>query len=286
MKYYIVGKKIKEGTLNSDSEDGDLSEYFELGWEYMVSHLWIKNMFSNGELGQDDVIVTLEDRMFLYQGFWHNVISYEEFINKEIGGVIVDLCDLIKKTQLLYMPKVIDNKYEHFDKPIITNIKYKNIDYLDIKEPYCCLHIRYRKWAEDRNLSKEVWKQIISSLNIKIYVFGKGAAEFADGKNIIHVSLEEYAALLHNSNCKFLIGNMSGGSLVAQTFSHKNCINYVIITDEKTHKEFLTENEYQIFYHIEAFNFSGAPIKYVTYQCGIDNMVQEIKRERQMTNAL
>lgn len=269
MTYYIVGKKIKEGNLQSDSEQGILSEYFELGWEYLVSHLHIKHLFSMGQLNSDDIIVTIKDRMFLYEGFWKNVISYEDFCNITTQKSIVDLCDLIQNKQQQYLPKInTDKKYEFFEseKDVIKNIKYKNIDYLHADVPFCCLHIRYRKWASHRNLSGEFWEKVIKKIELsglKIYVFGKEAKDFANGINIIYVGLDEYAALLNNKNCKFLIGNISGGTLVAQTFSHENCKNYVVISDKQTHDEFLIDNEYRIFYHIEEFNFSGAPICHV-----------------------
>lgn len=288
MKYYIVGKKIKEGNLDSDSERGILNEYFELGWEYMVSHLYIKNLFSNGHLMDDDVIVTLEDRMFLYEGFWKNVMSYEEFKNKNITESVVDLCNEIQNNQIKYIPKINqNNKYENFekDKHVIQNIKYKNISHLNTDKPYCCLHIRYRKWASYRSLSKEFWKSIIDkveSSGLNIYIFGKEAKDFANGKNIIHVNLDEYASLLNNKNCKFLIGNMSGGTLVAQTFSHNKCKNYVVIADADTYREYTTKYVYEAFYHIEAFNFSDSPTKHVILVDGVKLSENEYSMEQLM----
>ncbi len=281
MNYYIVGKKTKEGNLESDSEHGVLSEYFELGWEYSVSHLYIKHLFSVGELKEEDVIVTLKDRMFMYQGFYKNVMSYEDFITNNVNGSVIDLCDLIQENQVHYLPKVnSENKYEYFEseKELIKNIFYKEIKHLKTNKPYCCLHIRYRKWASARNLSKEFWMEIIKKIEssgLRIYIFGKEAKDFANGDNIIHVELDEYASLLNNENCKYLIGNMSGGTLVAQTFSHKNCINYVIIADSQTYKEFLTKDSYMVFYHIEEFNFSESPITYVSFMEDIndDNLI-------------
>lgn len=267
-KYYIVGKKIKEGILNNDSDKGNLNEYFELGWEYIVSHLYIKHLSFLGKLQEEDFIVTLEDRMFMYQGFWKNVISFEEFVKMQIDkDNIIDLCDRIEKNREFYIPKIINNKYEHWEeeKKIIKNIKYKNIDYLPINNKFCCLHIRYRSWATHRNLSEQYWETIIKKIKKKgliIFVFGKESKKFADNKTVFYVSLHEYASLLNNENCKFVLGTMSGGTLVAQLFSHKNCKNLVLITDEQTKKEFLDKGLYQVFYHSEYLNFSEAQIKF------------------------
>jgi len=271
MKYYIVGKKIKEGNLNSDSEKGNLNEYFELGWEYISSHLHIKHLFFNKLIKEDDIIVTLNDRMFFYSGFCNNVISYEDFEKMEKNNLqIIDICNEIQKNQIYYLPKItFGGKYENWEKEkdIITNINYKNVNYLGIQKDFCCLHIRYRKWAPFRNFSEDFWKKIIKEIELsglKIFVFGKEAEKFCSNKNIIHVGLQEYASLLNNEKCKFLIGNMSGGTLVAQLFSNINCKNYVIIGDMQTYSEFMTMNSYRVFYHIKEMNFSNAPISYVT----------------------
>ena len=132
--YYIVGKKTVDGTLASDSTSGTLSEYFELGWEYAVSHLYIKYLYSIGKLNKDDTIVTLKDRMFLYQGFWPNVMSYENFIHTKINNhQINDICNEIQSSNKSFLPKIHNGKYIHWDimSDIIMNIKYKDIKHLN-----------------------------------------------------------------------------------------------------------------------------------------------------------
>ena len=272
MTYYIVGKKTKEGTLASDSSAGVLSEYFELGWEYVASHIYIKQLHADGGLSAEDVIVTLEDRMFLYQGFWKNVISNESFNCQKISSedTVIDLCNIIENHREMFLPRLDANgRYVHWDKMknIISNIKYKDIRHLNTKSAYCCLHIRYRGWAAHRNISADFWHNLIQEIlktGTTVYVFGKEATEFANSRNVIHVSLEEYASLLNNENCKFVVGGMSGGTLVAQTFAHIKCRQYVIISDEQTLREFNTNNQYSVFYHIPGMNFSEAPIHYVS----------------------
>lgn len=267
MKYYIVGKKIREGTLQDDTPGGKLAEYFELGWEYVGTHFHIKHLHSNKMLQPDDVIVTLRDRMFMYQGFWPNVMAYEDFVNMEKNGSIVDVCGDVDSRASYYLncslsymqsPKVVE---------LIKNIYYKDVSHFNTTDPYCCLHIRYRGWAQHRNNPAEFWHKIIDAIKqtgLNIYIFGKEAASFTDGVKIFHVNLDEYASLLHNPNCKFLIGGMSGGTLVAQTFAHPKCIQYVLIGDNQTWQEFTTYNEYRIFYHNEETNICKAPIRYVT----------------------
>jgi len=267
MKYYIVGKKIKEGIIGNDGM-GILSEYFELGWEYAVTHLTIKRMFVEGRLDKEDVIVTLKDRMFLYNSFWDNVMSFEEFNSKNITENVIDICELVERSPDDFLPKVVNNKYIHWDSDIdvIKNIGYVDVSHLPINEPYCCLHLRYRQWADFRNLSKDIWFKIIEKIKIsgiKIFVFGKGSESFGDNQNVFHVNLDEYVSLLNNKNCKFFIGTMSGGSLIAQTCSHKDCVNNIIITDDQTLREFNTKDNYQVFYHSEPFNFSEADITFI-----------------------
>lgn len=268
MKYYIVGKKTKEGIIGNDGM-GKLDEYFELGWEYAVSHLYIKHLYNQGQLNNDDIIVTLKDRMLLYTGFWSNVIPWEEFRERtNLGGEVVDICQHIHHRPEMFLPKVVNNKYQHWDSDInvIKNIDYVDISHLPIDKPYCCLHLRYREWASYRNLSKDTWVKIINKIKlsgIKIFIFGKGTENFADNETVFHVNMGEYASLLNNKNCKFLIGSMSGGTLMAQTCSHEGCVNNIIITDEHTLREFNTKDDYQVFYHSEPFNFSKTKINYI-----------------------
>jgi hypothetical protein len=291
MIYYIVGKKALEGTLTSDSANGTLSEYFELGWEYIASHFRIKLLYVNRVLNPDDVIVTLKDRMFLYSGFWNNVMPFEDFSYEKVGSddVVVDLCDIIDSNREAFLPLLgVDNKYVHWNEMIdvLTNIDYKSLPHLNTKDEYCCIHIRYRGWATHRNTSADFWHKLIeevTSTGINVYVFGKEAEKFANSKNVIHVSLEEYASLLNNKKCKFIVGGMSGGTLVAQTFAHKNCTQYVVISDEQTLREFNTHDAYRVFYHIPGMNFSEAPIKYVSLVPNAEMMtehelIQDIKR--------
>jgi len=268
--YYIVGKKNKEGTVTSDTERGNLNEYFELGWEYAVTHLYIKHLYVLNELKNDDIIVTLKDRMFLYEGFWHNVMSYEEFITLDVDSNVIDLCDKAEKERSGMIPRIVNGEYEFLesDLEVIKKINFTDITHLPITENYCCIHIRFRKYANYRNLSKDGWLDIINKLKFKyskIFIFGKDTENFCDGENIINVNLNEYASLLNGKNCKFFVGTMSGGSLIAQLMSNKDCVNNIIITDQKTQNEFETKDEYQIFYHSEAFNFSKTPIYYIKY---------------------
>lgn len=281
MKYYIAGKKNKEGSAENDSEQGNLSEYFELGWEYMTSHLILKRMYVNGTLKENDVIVTLKDRMFLYEGFWNKVISFEEFQKLNITSDIFDFCDLAETTREAVLPKINNGKYEYWntDINVIKNIKYPPISEFKIDSPYCCLHIRYRKWASYRNLSKEFWFELINEikrLGINIYIFGKGAEEFSDGIQVFHVELSKYASLLNNQNCKFLIGSFSGGTLISQTFSNQNCVHYILITDKKTYEESKTNDAYKVFHHCKEMNFSEAPISFVS-------LSKETKNESNIT---
>jgi len=263
--YYIVGKKINEGIIGDDGW-GDLSRYFELGWEYAVTHLHIKHMYNEGKLKPEDIIVTIKDRMFLYTGFWKNVISIDDFI--KIPNKTNDVIDLCENAGNL-LPRTKDGKYEYFysDLDIIKNIDYKNIDHLPTKEKFCCLHLRYRDWANFRNLDISIWLRIIEKLkqkNKKIFIFGKTTNHLCDNDTIFYVDLDEYASLLHHNNCDFLIGTVSGGSLVGQIFSNKNCTNNIIITDNQTQIELNETNDnYKVFYHSQEFNFSDVNINFI-----------------------
>jgi len=264
MTHYIVGRKMREGTLEDDTTEGRLSEYFELGWEYVATHFHIKYLYARNQLKPDDVIVTLRDRMFMYEGFWPNVIAYEDFVKDKPKAPVIDLCLEFENRPSYYLKRSLSYIGSEKMTSLIKNINYTNIN---TTNPYCCIHIRYRGWAKHRNNPADFWNRIIEAAKqtgLIIYIFGKEAENFTDGKTIFHVNLKEYASLLQNPNCQFLIGGMSGGTLVAQTFAHPNCKQYVLIGDDQTWSEFNTNDEYRIFYHKQETNISGAPIEYVT----------------------
>jgi hypothetical protein len=291
MVYYVVGKKTLEGTLNSDSKGGLLNEYFELGWEYAVSHIHIKRMYANGLLQDGDTIVTLRDRMFLYQGFWNRVIAYEDFTNLSVSDYvkIVDLCEQIQKNPTSFLPPLDPNgRYAYWDqmKDLILNVKYENIANFNTEEPYCCIHIRYRGWATHRNVEEDFWHnliQTVANFGLNVYLFGKEASKFVLDDRVKHVNLPEYASLLNNPNCKFVVGGMSGGTLVAQTFAHNKCTQYVIISDHQTLREFHTNDPYSIFYHKDGMNFSNAPIEHVVTIDSHNSLLDKLQQWKNYT---
>ena len=89
MKYYIVGKTSKEGPTHDTS--GNLNSYYELGWEVMVTHYRIKKYLYEKKISDQDVIVTTnDDRKFLYETTFKNVISWDFNTNKNSISFYVD----------------------------------------------------------------------------------------------------------------------------------------------------------------------------------------------------
>ena len=79
MNYIILGKALNKGTINNDSSE--LSVYFELGWEVVGSRMDIIKQINGNQLDiKNTTLVTVEDRKFMYEKIFPNVISYEKFL--------------------------------------------------------------------------------------------------------------------------------------------------------------------------------------------------------------
>ena len=93
MNYYILGKS-ENFTATKDSDTHLLEKYWEFGWELGVGRNVIIQRLMNNEIDNENItIVTIKDRMYLYEEIFKNVISYEEFslMDKENLDVISEL---------------------------------------------------------------------------------------------------------------------------------------------------------------------------------------------------
>ena len=81
MNYIVCGIDFKSGTKEDDSIL--LNQYFELGWEMVGSRIDVIAQKNMGLFDQENTtIVTLADRMFMYQKLFKNVISSKEFLQR------------------------------------------------------------------------------------------------------------------------------------------------------------------------------------------------------------
>lgn len=229
MKYIIASCDKKAGTIENDS--GDLTLYFELGWEFLMSRMLIIKMLKEKLIDPDkDIIVTNDTRQFLYSKFFKNVISYSQFLEKNIeNDIIINLVELIDKDRhgkfanelSMNIWEIKNNKlqfkYSKEEAPEITSFDVLD-DNLVLKDDndFICILVRKRNWCSNRSYSTEEIKKCIkyaTDKKLTVYVFGKGCEEFND-KNVYSMSLQEITSIINNKKCKAFISPLSGGGII------------------------------------------------------------------------
>jgi len=263
MKYFILGR---EDPLNY-SEYG---QYTELGWESHVFNFELRRMLIQKEITRNSVtIVTVKDRMFLYETLFTNVISYDDFLSLNVNSN-----DIIQFGDLGISVNPNDEVYRIYleNKKIMCDFKH-----YDIEEPnnFWVLHIRFHKFANNRNHPEEFYKTIIEEVkkkyNFKCFIFGAGAKHFENKEeNIIHVNLKEYCTLMSKDNCKFIIGPMSGGTLVCQYAANPKSFIYVITPGASYGNGTL--------FHDHKYNFTGTKTQYI-HNLSVENIINNLNKD-------
>jgi hypothetical protein len=233
MKYVITSCNIKNGVKGNDS--GNLTHYFELGWELIVSRLCLISMIKEGYFNPEkDTVVTNSSREFLYTKFCKNVISYEMFNNISFNSEDL-LYNLVEETTLaahgaansipkLWGVSLINAEKEPYKYNLKEAPEIQQFDLLNVKDvvkndsDYICFVVRKRDWCNHRNLSEEQINkclQYAKEKNLTVYVMGKGCEQYFNSQdNIYHINLQEMATLINDKKCRALLTTLSGGSVI------------------------------------------------------------------------
>jgi hypothetical protein len=221
--YIIPGHHEVSGTYNDDS--GDLTKYYELGWECVISNIQIKNLLDLGKISKADIIVTKEDRKFIYSSVFDNVIDYQSFKELNVDENEIMVIDHFDALETLDFTKV--NKELMCDFDLIDDIE----ETYNITENFICYCYRLRNHCEYRNSSviesKRTINKIVNELGMKVFVVGHDAESLCDGENVIHVGLREFASLINSKYCKCCISKLSGIIHLANFCGHKDLINII-----------------------------------------------------------
>ena len=238
MKYIIASHNIKKGSTNNDS--GDLRQYFELGWELVISRLILLDLVEQKIIDlKNDIIVTNSSREFLYTKFCNNVISYETFsqLNLNSEDKILDLVDNIvdwvngQHHKIPDWPWTQDINPQSGAKTGVDRFRYTkeqvpnivNLNLLNIKDVvkndlnYICLVVRKRDWVSSRGYSDCQVKEILNFAkkhNMSTYIMGKDCEEYTNNIDVFHISLQEMASLINDKQCKGMISPISGGGMI------------------------------------------------------------------------
>ena len=232
MKYYIVGKNSHKGASHDTS--GDLNEYYELGWELMITHPEVKKLKYKNLITDDDIIVTTSDeRKFLYEDTFKNVISWDNFKKLNIGeDYVIDLVNKSMETSnLIGKLEIKDALGSLIEDENIIKILFsfkKNEDIIEkIKDnKYVCLQYRKRDWVQERNMDDDFFSSLISlfvnNFKLKVFIVGFGGEKFCDDINSIYVNLQDFTTLINHKNCELYFSSMSGPAHLSLFFGNEN----------------------------------------------------------------
>lgn len=226
-KFIIVGYD-----RNSNFPGKENGWYFELGWELIKTRLALISLIKEEKMDKDSVyVVTQPDRKFFYSKFCKNVISHEEY-NKLIDDtslvydLVQDMINWVNSGHVwkcsntpvsnLWQSKtnLVSYKYTKEEAPLINEFDLLKTK---IEDPFVCMVIRKRKWVQNRGMTDEQIKkcfEIFKEKQLKVFIMGNDAEEYANNDDIVHISLQNMASLINDDKCKSLITPLSGGGLI------------------------------------------------------------------------
>jgi len=230
MKYIILGKSLKKGTIGNDSSD--LSVYFELGWEVVGSRIDIINLLASENIDTNNTtLVTTQDRKFMYSKFFDKTISYEDFLNVKTTNDVIEDWTISRNFRFL---KAYNNfvdldskKYLHYDRDydlIFNGYDIQNSTFNNQEEKFVVLALRYREHNSHKNaynnLFEELVRKIKSNITKNIFVVGYGSESFCNQNDCVYIDkLVDYVSLIKDKNCVTLISQSTGTLCLALTSS-------------------------------------------------------------------
>jgi len=252
-KTYLLGFS-KGFTAYVGSDSSSLSEYWELGWEIGGSRIILLKDLLDQKISKDSTIVTLKDRMFLYDNIFPNVKAYEDKVDNTIWDT--RYCDYN-----FIEPKLRDIEHNpNYKTPEMINLIKKTGEVKNMDSEYYVIHYRQRPHGGDRNIDNEAYRLLISSLDkkgIKYIVYGKNSKNLLENRPLQETSLSDANAFLKGINCLGLIGPVSGGSMIALLSCNSN--HHII---DSSHIMSHMNTKTHPLYHGNGANFSDGKIHY------------------------
>mgnify|MGYP003652417273 CR=1 FL=1 len=226
------------GTVNvndGDSYSGGTPEtQTEAATELIINRLAVIDLLQKKEILLSDTIVTLPERMFLYENIFNNIKDYTQLKNPSKNQIDIVGGEYWQKLPYKGGIDSITSKpfYQHYerDKDLIHNISYNhNILNAKLDDFLVCIP-RLKKSDTRRNLEQEYWVDFINiaKKHYKVMVFGKGN-ENLNSEEITYIdTLQDYCSYLHHPNCKHVVSTISGPCHYVQQFGNVN--NQTILT--------------------------------------------------------
>lgn len=230
MKYIILGKSLRKGTIGNDSSD--LSVYFELGWEVVGSRFDIINLIASENIDiNNTTLVTTEDRKFMYSKFFNKTISYDDFLNVVVSDDSVEDWTISRNFRFLNaynnFVDLSSKKYLHYDRDynlIFNGYDIQNSVYSNQQEKFVVLALRYREHNSHKNADTSLFKELVTKIKLhitkNIFVVGYGSEYFCQENGCTYIDkLVDYVSLIKNKNCITLISQSTGTLCLALTSS-------------------------------------------------------------------
>lgn len=199
-----------------------------LGHEVFTIKSRVIGMLMQGIITQNDIIVTSEDRKFIYSKLF-TTLSYKEFLNRE-------------KDFQGYKPINLTNLFDNpaqsriflEEEPEFTS-KYLAFDYEKVneKKPFVLIHIKNLKELDpDTKEWTDVFDKLVNLVpeGIKIFTFSNNKnikslseLELSKKKNVKFISsLRTYCSLMNNERCIAVFGVGSGATILPFVCGHSN----------------------------------------------------------------
>lgn len=265
MKYIIVAKNDYDGTSSSDKANP--LQVTEICSELIITRLFLLDCLSNGQISNEDTIVTIDERMCLYINIFKNVITYKQFCDTILTSedIVVDLLNNSMYDQMA-IGGLIPYKpfYQHYDrdKKLIDNVNWSDMSEYDLRKPFICLVIRKRGAWLEKNLSDKYWLELIENLkkiDIQVFVFGRETETFCDDKQIKHIkNFRDWCTLVKHKNCKHIFSTMTGGVYPAMIFGAPN-MKMTIVDNTKL----MDSHRGDPSFYDDCVNFSKVDINFV-----------------------
>jgi len=283
--YYIVGKASydKNGKF---IDTNDMNLYWELGWELMSNYPIIKRMYKNGDIQDDDIIVTRKGLEFLYTDTFKNVISFDLF--KKIPGFENHLDYYLNPNKITNNVKEImphgfnmrnnpayhinndaaNGKYLFFeeDRDILTNIDLIDTTKLHNNEKFAIMCVRRRNHNNElakRNQDEIFTIETLEYLKLKyktIFILGNDC-EVYESDNIKIINFQEYASLINNDNCDIVVSTLTAYYFLSLYISNAKSF---IVVDFGDHNFINLRND--ICGLANSFKYSNSCYKYIHHK--------------------
>lgn len=254
MKYIILGKSDGfDATRNNDSDS--VGQYWELGAEIGIGrNIIVSELYNNNINDNDTTIVTIKDRMFLYQDIFKNVISYDEFLSLNIDRNFVN-ATLISP----HLYNIATNNIVNKEDILLTNLllKVKTTNILEPNKNFYIIHYRERLRGDDRNIKNTDYDNIINKLidlGYDFFIYGKNSSNIASKYGKTELTLSEAVSYMKLEKCFGFVGPLSGGSMIALL----SCKSTHHILDVANQNNETTENNH--LFHNDKNNFINSKI--------------------------